>query len=61
MRCLACNAELTDYEATRKSSVTKEFVDLCNNCYNSINDDLEVIDNKDLISFQDYVDFEDNY
>jgi len=59
MRCLACNIELTDYEATRKSSVTNEFVDLCNKCYNAINEDIEIIDNKDLISFQDIVDFDD--
>tara|TARA_R110002153_G_scaffold254359_1_gene412771 strand:- start:318 stop:503 length:186 start_codon:yes stop_codon:yes gene_type:complete len=59
MRCKACNALLTDYEATRKSNNSKEFLDLCNDCYKSINDDVEVIDNIKNINYQDYVDFED--
>ena len=32
MRCLACNIELTDYEATRKDS-HGEFIDFCNTCF----------------------------
>ena len=32
MRCLACNDLLKDYEATRRSLVTGEFLDLCNDC-----------------------------
>ena len=35
MRCLACNVELTDFEATRKYSNTDEFIDLCNRCHAS--------------------------
>lgn len=35
MRCLACNVELTDFEATRKYSNTEEFIDLCNRCHAS--------------------------
>lgn len=31
MRCLACNAILTDYESTRKNKAG-EFIDLCSNC-----------------------------
>jgi hypothetical protein len=60
MRCIACNSELTDYEATRKSSATGEFLDLCNTCYNSITEDVQAIDNKDLITFQDYIDISED-
>lgn len=60
MRCIACNSELTDYESTRKSSTTGEFLDLCNTCYTVINEEIEVIDNKDLITFQDYIDISED-
>jgi len=33
MRCLACNSELTDHEATWKNRETGEFYDLCGECY----------------------------
>ena len=56
MRCLACNAELSNAESTRKSDVTKEFIDLCNYCYSTINNDSEVNDNIDEIDYKDYVD-----
>ena len=56
MRCLACNAELSNAEATRKSDVTKEFIDLCNYCYSTISNDSEVSDNTDNINYEDYVD-----
>lgn len=47
MRCRACDAALTDREATKKSAVTGEFYDLCSNCLSSVVDafDLEIIDN----------------
>ena len=32
MRCIACDCLLTDFEATRKSDATKEYLDLCNRC-----------------------------
>lgn len=60
MRCKACNTNLTDYEATRKGSRSGEFLDLCNDCYKCINDDVEVVDNPENINYQDYVDFEDD-
>jgi len=34
MRCAACNDLLTDYEATRKSLVTGDYLDLCTKCIN---------------------------
>ena len=48
MRCLSCNAALTDFEATRKTLKTEEFLDLCNNCYYTISDDVLTIDRVDL-------------
>jgi hypothetical protein len=48
MRCLSCNAALTDFEATRKTLKTEEFLDLCNNCYYTISDDVLTIDRADL-------------
>lgn len=32
MRCKACDIELSDYEATRKTP-TEGFLDLCDDCY----------------------------
>ena len=58
MRCLSCNCILSDYEATRKSASTHIFVDLCNRCYNSIEEDLDVIDRPDLEHEESY-DFDD--
>ncbi len=43
MRCVACNALLSDYEATRKSQTTGEYLDLCNYCLNDIKNDLKSI------------------
>lgn len=50
MRCLACNIELTDYEATRKDKQDL-FIDLCNSCYGagSVNDSARL----DLLSEAD--------
>ena len=32
MRCVCCDAELTDYEATIKDSKTKGYLDMCKGC-----------------------------
>lgn len=52
MRCYACNAELTDYEATRKDK-QKQFIDLCNGCFKASNYDQEYTDRADLLSEAD--------
>ena len=39
MRCLACNCELNDDEATRRDLITKQFLDLCDNCFYDNPDD----------------------
>ena len=53
MRCIACDVELTDYEATRRYAVSKEFVDLCNNCFAVSLHDVAVIDREDLRTLAD--------
>ena len=60
MRCKACDKLLTEYEATRKSIVTNEFLDLCNTCYNYIKDDVYTIDNQENINIHDVVECEDD-
>lgn len=53
MRCIACNVELTDYEATRRYAVSGEFVDLCNRCLSVSLDDGDVVDRADLRTLAD--------
>ena len=48
MRCIACDKELSDFEATRKSSTTGDYLDLCNTCYSSIQDELNSEEREDL-------------
>ena len=33
MRCLSCDVALNDFESTRKSEKTGQYVDLCNRCF----------------------------
>jgi hypothetical protein len=46
MRCLACNVVLNDKEATRKYASSGTFVDLCDRCFNEIEDKFPVIEGK---------------
>jgi hypothetical protein len=48
MRCKSCDVNLTDAEAIRKSSVTSEYLDLCDRCLGTIADQIhESIDEDD--------------
>ena len=40
MRCGCCDKLLSDFESTRKSVSTGEYLDICNKCYATIKDDL---------------------
>ena len=60
MRCKACDVGLTDYESTRKSVITGEYLDLCNECYKYIKEDVHVIDNPENLNIQDILDFEED-
>lgn len=44
MRCLSCNKNLSNKESTRKSVVTDEYLDLCDDCLSTIADDVAYIE-----------------
>ena len=44
MRCYCCNAQLSNQEATRRFTEREEFVDMCNKCLNTIDEDVDVTD-----------------
>lgn len=52
MRCLSCNVVLSDAEATRKYT-TGEFVDLCDDCYKHIEDEVPTLKGYDGPSDQE--------
>jgi hypothetical protein len=54
MRCYCCNKMLSDFEATRKSVHTNEYLDMCNKCYATISDDLLTYERTDLYDEEDY-------
>jgi hypothetical protein len=54
MRCVACNKALSDFESTRKSAISGEYLDMCNDCY-FYTDDIDTIDREDLRSEADTV------
>jgi len=58
MRCLCCNKLLTDFESSRKSVTTGEYIDMCTDCYRHIRDDVDVIENNNLLHIQDVIDDE---
>ena len=39
---------MSDYEATRKSVTTGNFLDMCNKCYGSISGDILAVERTDL-------------
>ena len=45
-RCYACDADLSDYEATRKSRVTGEYLDLCDHCFSEVADVFEEVEER---------------
>lgn len=59
MHCLSCDKELSDFESSRKSKRTGEYLDLCNNCYKWIKDDIDSMENTSLISQQETIDLEE--
>lgn len=46
MRCDCCNTWLTDFESTRKSSTTQEYLNTCNKCIKDLG--IATIDRTDL-------------
>lgn len=43
-RCVACNRILDNQESTRKFAGSGEYVDMCNTCLGTIEDDVDTID-----------------
>jgi hypothetical protein len=44
MRCLSCNCQLNDHEATRKYASSGTFIDLCDHCFTDVEDEIAVIE-----------------
>ena len=61
MRCYCCDKNLSDFESTRKSATTGEFLDMCNKCYSTIKDDLLSEERYDLYDGDDSEMTEDEF
>lgn len=61
MRCLSCDKILNDYESTRKSAVTGEYIDLCNHCYSTIKDQVYSKERVDLLTESDSYETDPDY
>ncbi len=48
MRCSCCNKILSDYESTRKFKKSGDYVDMCNECFRHIEEDVQVVERDDL-------------
>lgn len=47
MRCVACDKNLNDFESTRKD-LHGNYLDMCNQCYGEIKNDVLSIERDDL-------------
>ena len=56
MRCIACNKLLNDFESTRKSATTGEYLDLCNTCFHQVEQDVPAKERDDLRSEEETFD-----
>jgi hypothetical protein len=59
MRCIVCNAALSDYESTVRHAITGKFLDICQNCLQSMDVDIPIFDRKDLLHEADIPTLED--
>jgi len=53
MRCKSCNESLTDFEATRKTAETKEYIELCNSCFETADNTGLILERLDLMEIAD--------
>jgi hypothetical protein len=53
MRCRCCDKKLSEFEATRKSIHTSEYLDMCNKCYNTISNQVLSYERYDLYDEQE--------
>jgi hypothetical protein len=56
MRCIACNKNLNDFESTRKSIISGEYLDLCNTCFHQVEQDIPAKERDDLRSEEETFD-----
>lgn len=47
-RCKACDKKMSEFELTRKYAGTQQYVDLCNDCFDSIKREVVVEERQDL-------------
>lgn len=59
MHCASCDKLLSDFEATRKSKETGEYLDLCNRCFISVRESIMVKERLDLLTAFDADDFDE--
>jgi hypothetical protein len=59
MRCVCCDKALNDFEATRRSTVTNEFLDMCNKCYLTIARVVPSLEREDLLTNEERTEEED--
>jgi hypothetical protein len=57
MRCVACNKALSDFESTRKSAATGDYLDLCNHCFGGLG--IGSVDRHDLSNSEEMEDLHD--
>jgi len=55
MRCISCNEVLSDYEASRRSVRTRQYLDLCNDCFKYVRDDICAVGNVSLMHDDDEI------
>jgi hypothetical protein len=60
MHCVNCDRLLSDFEATRKHAITFQFLDLCRVCFEDVKTIIPTIDNRSLMTEQDFDVDEDN-
>ena len=60
MRCQNCDRLLSDFEATRKHAITFQFLDLCKVFFEDVKTIIPTIDNRSLMTEQDFDTDEDD-
>jgi hypothetical protein len=53
MRCRSCDEALTDYESTRKSLATGDYINLCRGCFDTIKGECLAFGNPSLMTEDD--------
>ena len=61
MRCRCCDKKLSEFEATRKSINTGEYLDMCNRCYSTISKEVLTYERGDLKVDNDSEEAYDSY